>query len=439
MTQPVASHNPRRALNPPVWLACAVLLGLSACAQAPKAVDKKEAATLVFPLPPDDARFIYERTIRSSRDVDTSVAEITLEQLLTGAGSTATDIPLRKPYAIAVHQGRLFVSEPSARIVKVFDVPGNKYFTIGDEEPGALTMPIGFDMDGAGNLYVADITASAVMVYDRDGKFLRKLAGGKIGEPALFKRLTNVAVDKKGEKIYVVDTAGTSGTPEQHRVRVFDAKTGGHLFDIGKRGSEPGEFNLARGVILDHDNNLLVVDAGNFRVQVFDAGGKFLRAFGKLGQQIGDFARPKEIAVDATNNIYVSDAVFANFQIFTPEGELLMAIGSGGNDTPARYSMVSGIAVDEDGRVYVVDQQHRKIDIFRPAALGPQDGYLGRKKGKGEKSSPPAPDKEIPGEEAPMPGEEPTIPGDQPPVPASETPASKPPAAGEATGELLPE
>ena len=422
MTRPAATRNPRRVFNPAVWLACAALLGLSACAQAPKAEIKKEAATLVFPLPPDEARFIYERTIRTSRDVDTSVIEATLEQLLTGGGSSAQNIPLRKPYAIAVHQGRLFVSEPSTRIVKVFDVPEGKYFEIGSEDPGRLAMPLGLDVDGVGNLYVADITANAVMVYDRDGNFLRKLAGGKIGETPWFKRLASVAVDKKGEKIYAVDIGGTTKSqPEDHRVRVFDARSGDHLFDIGKRGSAPGEFNLAKDAVLDRDNNLLVVDSGNFRVQIFDAAGKFLRTFGKLGQQIGDFGRPKEIAVDAANNIYVADAMFLNFQIFTPEGKLLMPVGSGGGaDAPASYELVAGIAVDEDGRVYVVDQQLRKIDIFRPAAIGAQDGYLGRK--KDEKSSPPVPDKEIPGEET-------TIPGEEPPIPAGETPANKLPAS----------
>lgn len=413
----VASHSPRHKArnalgslaNLSSWLACAVLLGLSACAQAPKTVIKKEEPPLVFPTPPDEPRFIYERTIRGSRDVDTSIAEASLQELLTGASSSAKDVPLRKPYAIVVHQGRLFVSEPSAGMVKVFDVAADKYFTIGEEDPGRLAMPIGLDVDGAGNLYVADASARAVMVYDRDGNFLRKLAGAKIGEPGFFKRLTSVAVDKKGEKIYAVDIGGTMRAgPEDHRVRVFDAKNGNHLFDIGKRGEGPGEFNLARDAVLDKDNNLYVVDGGNFRVQVFDAEGKFLRKFGQLGQQLGNFSRPKEIALDAANNIYVVDTGYENFQIFNPEDKLLMAIGSGGeNDTPARYRLISGIAVDEDGRIYVVDQQFKKIDIFRPAALGKQDGYLGKKIGKGEKPSPQAsakkqaPAKNISGDKAP--------------------------------------
>jgi sugar lactone lactonase YvrE len=37
----------------------------------------------------------------------------------------------------------------------------------------------------------------------------------------------------------------------------------------------------------------------------------------------------------------------------------------------------AGIAVDEDGRVYMVDQFHRKVDIFRPAGLEPDQGWLG--------------------------------------------------------------
>jgi hypothetical protein len=37
----------------------------------------------------------------------------------------------------------------------------------------------------------------------------------------------------------------------------------------------------------------------------------------------------------------------------------------------------AGIAVDEDGRVYMVDQFYRKVDVFRPAELAPGDGYLG--------------------------------------------------------------
>ena len=44
---------------------------------------------------------------------------------------------------------------------------------------------------------------------------------------------------------------------------------------------------------------------------------------------------------------------------------------------PGRYMLPAGISVDEDGRVYVVDQFHRKVDIFRPASVATDKGYLG--------------------------------------------------------------
>jgi hypothetical protein len=39
----------------------------------------------------------------------------------------------------------------------------------------------------------------------------------------------------------------------------------------------------------------------------------------------------------------------------------------------------SGVYVDEDGRIYVVDQWFRKVDIFRPATLAAGEGWAARR------------------------------------------------------------
>ena len=400
MTRPDMLHNTHRAAHCPGnlsgWrpglLACAVILGLTSCAEAPKKrVEEKKAATvLVYPLPPDDPRFYFERTIYSSGDVVAEEKkEESLQDLLTGKSSGSSQDRFRKPYAVVVHKGRIFVSEPRSKVIRVFDVPEGRYFTIGDKDPGGLSQPLGIDVDRAGNLYVADAKAKAIMVYDRDGKFLRTLATAKTGEPELFKRMASVTVDKNGDRIYVVDVGGSpQGRQEYHRVRVFDARSGEHLFDIGKRGTGSGEFNLPKDVAIGKNKQIYVVDSANFRIQVFDEQGKYVKDFGKLGSKLGSFGRPKEIATDADGNVYVIDAVFANFQIFNADGELLMFIGKGAYpEGPARYEMPSGIYVDEDGRIYVVDQLYKKLDIFRPAALGADDGYLGKRLPRGEKSA----------------------------------------------------
>ena len=358
----VASPGRRMAL-----LAAA---SLAACMQAPQLPDEKPRA-LVWPPPPEEPRFFYERTVRSSGDVVVSEAG-DLRRLVTGENLAGE--PLSKPYAVAVFRGRIFVSDTVSRFVRLFDVPAGKLVHIGDDEgPGQLTKPIGLDVDGAGNLYVADIGGRAVMVYTPEGKFLRKIGGEK-----WFQRLSSVSVDPSGSRVYAVDIGGV--TSDRHLVRVFDGVSGAHLMDIGKRGNGPGEFNLPRDLAIGRDGRLYVVDGGNFRVVVFDKDGRYLQSFGSVGKQYGQFARPKEIAADRDGNVYVVDSAFGNFQIFNPEGELLLFVGDRSErDGPAKYMLPSGIAVDEDGRVYVVDQWFRKIDIFRPAAVKPGTGFLARR------------------------------------------------------------
>lgn len=348
----------------------AVVCGvLAACAPVQDAVKQRESRDLVYPAPPDEPRFIYERTIYGSADVVPLGSDAELRRSLTGESQRSEG--LGKPYAVAVHRGRVFVSDSAERFVKVFDVPEGRYFKIGEDEAGPLVKPLGIDVDQAGNLYVADATAKTVVVFNRDGRFLRKIGG-----PKMFDRLSSVSVDPAGTRIYVVDIGGVSS--EQHRVRVFDTLSGNHLFDIGKRGRDGGEFNLPRDVVIGKEGRIYVVDGGNFRVQIFDNKGKYLQSFGSVGKQLGNFARPKEIAADADGNVYVVDSAFGNFQVFNPDGELMMFVGERAErDAPGRYMLPSGIAVDEDGRVYVVDQWFRKVDVFRPYHMKPGDGFLG--------------------------------------------------------------
>lgn len=351
-------------------LAAALVFALFGCAPTVKRdVTQEKPTELVYPSPPDDPRFYFERMLMSSADVEPVPEDARLKYMLTGAsGVTATSFA--KPYAVAVHKGRVFVTDTGDRDVKVFDYPGRRFFRISETSEGALGKPLGIDVDGQGRVYVADATKKAVYVFDRDGKYL-----SKIGDAKKFDRLTSVTVNPEGTRVYTVDIGGVSS--DKHRVMVFDGATGNHLFDIGARGSELGNFNLPRDIAIGKHGKIYVVDGGNFRVQVFDADGKYLNSWGKVGKQLGDFARPKEIATDPEGNVYVIDAAFGNFQIFSADGELLMFIGdrSEGNG-PARYMLPSGIFVDEDGRIFVVDQWFRKVDVFRPASVKENTGHL---------------------------------------------------------------
>jgi DNA-binding beta-propeller fold protein YncE len=339
---------------------------LTGCAGSTR--DMADIVIPVFPEPPNEPRFYYERTIASSIDIQIESSESSFERFVTG--TRRVGFGMVKPFGVAVHHGRVFVSDSISRQVLAFDVPEARFFEIGIRNPGQLAKPMGLDVDEQGNLYVCDASLKQVFMYDRDGNFLKNF-----GEPAMFDRPAGLTVDPAGTRIFVVDTGGVAS--QRHQVSVFDVRSGKLLRTISQRGDEEGELNLPRDATIGPDGNLYIVDGGNFRVQVFTPEGEYLRSLGEVGRRSGQFSRPKGIGTDRDGNIYVADTAFGNFQIFDPEGRLLLAVGKRDSSYgPANFMLPAGLAVDEDGRVYMVDQYFRKIDVFRPAALGADQGWL---------------------------------------------------------------
>ncbi|HDO35626.1 MAG TPA: 6-bladed beta-propeller [Nitrospirae bacterium] len=91
--------------------------------------------------------------------------------------------------------------------------------------------------------------------------------------------------------------------------------------------------------------------------------------FGQIGDIPGKFARPKGIAVDSEGHIYVVDAAFNNVQIFNEKGRLLLFFGEMGVG-PGKFWLPAGMYIDKNDKIYVADQYNRRIDIFQ---------YLGEK------------------------------------------------------------
>jgi len=347
-----------------------ILILITAVSSCTTVDTKKEPLpVLYFPSPPDAPRFVFERRVMGSADLLAEDEDSRMRRLLTGEQSTT--LAFSKPFDVTACQGTMYVSDTVRRSVFAFNAPHKEFFLIGDREPGLLSKPLGLAVDAECRLYVADATRGAIVIYEQDGSYVNSIAGTQY-----FDRLSHLAVNPEGTRVFAVDTGGVNS--ENHRIRVFDVESGNHLYDIGTRGSEPGQLNLPRDIALASDGTLHVVDGGNFRVQVFSQQGEFLREFGTNGRQLGQFARPKGIAVDSENNSYISDASHGNFQIFDPDSTLLLFVGtrSEKNDR-ATYMLPAGLHVDEDGRVYMVDQYFRKVDIYRPANMAENQGYLG--------------------------------------------------------------
>jgi DNA-binding beta-propeller fold protein YncE len=343
-----------------ILLIAGILLGLNACSLTP---DIRPIKPPVYPPQPEQPRYVFEGTLRSSNNITEPTFGDKLQEIATGI--RVDPLGLAKPYGVAVKDKKVYVSDTQQRAVIVFDLENRQVKSFGTEGPGRLLKPLGMDISNDNELYVVDISAKRIAVYDLNGTFLRAIGGEH-----LFLRPVGVAAHPTKPWVYVVDTGGLD--TDKHHIFQFDRKTGQLLKTIGTRGQGDGEFNLPLQASMTHDGKLYVVDSANFRIQALDEDGKFLDKFGQIGRRSGQFSRPKGIATDNNGKIYVSDTAFGNFQIFTPKGELLLFIGtratSGG---PGLYSLPAGIDVDKQGRVFVVDQFFRKVDIFRPVDLAP--------------------------------------------------------------------
>ena len=324
-------------------------------------VVSKKSEAIYWPKPPDPPRFVYETSLRSTSSIrkDTSIDR--LRDVVTGKSQTTTRL-FAKPYDVAAYGGKIVVTDSVTRTAIMFDVPRKKVFPFGSrgdgKGKGAIAKPLGVAMDSKQNVYIADVTEREVKIFDSLGLYLRSIGGESV-----FARPVDVAVNRSGDRVYVVDAGGINS--DLHRILVFDGD-GLMINEIGSRGAGVGEFNLPNQAAVGPDGTLYVLDSGNFRVQAFTADGVFIREWGKVGRNLGDFARPRGIAVDSDGNVYVTDGAFRNFQIFSSTGEMLMFIGEPGlEDKPGQYVLPAGIAIDETDRVYIVDQMHFKVDVIR--------------------------------------------------------------------------
>ena len=102
-------------------------------------------------------------------------------------------------------------------------------------------------------------------------------------------------------------------------------------------------FNRPSDLVLDDENNIYILDAGNCRIQKFDFTGKFVASFGREGQGPGEFQLPISLDIDARGNLIVADLRSRKIQIFSKEGSLLNTITMTKTPLSNVYALNSGL------------------------------------------------------------------------------------------------
>lgn len=319
-------------------------------ARQPAVRHASEAVELAWPPPPEESRIRFVRSVREPGDWGVAKSPFRrFVEVFAGADSTR----LVRPTGVAQSGGTLYVADPGANCLWIFDAGRQHALRIAAAAGEALVSPVAVAARADGAVFVADSVLGKVFLFDRDGDLVRSVATGRPWRPA------GLAYDRVRDILYVVD-------PEANLVTAHGPR-GEQLRSWGAAEGAP-RFNRPTHVAVATDGTLLVTDAMNFRVQAFDPGGAALWKFGRQGDGSGDFAAPKGVAMDSMGHVYVVDALFDAFQVFDRDGALLLAVGERGA-AAGQFSLPNGMFIDEHDQIYIADAYNGRIQVF--AAIGP--------------------------------------------------------------------
>ncbi len=317
----------------------------------------------VWPPAPDTPRVKFVGSLAGSADLKaaTTSAEA-FRRILRGP---RPPIGFSGPHAVAVSPGGLLaVADGAGAAVHIIDLEERTHCLVGgwgtervESQPDSggqrgsrterFAVPVGVAWADQ-RLFVTDAGRREVIELDREGRF-----HGRFGDDVL-KRPVGIAFVARRDQLYVVDGGS-------HQVKVFDL-SGRLVNTFGKQGVGPGEFNYPSHISCA-GRRLVVADSGSFRVQWLDLDGRHLSTVGRKGDGAGDFSLPKGVAVDSEGHLYVVDAQFENIQIFNSEGQILMAFGEEGRG-PGQFWLPAGLAIDGQDRIWVADSGNRRIQVF---------------------------------------------------------------------------
>uniref|UniRef100_T1J8Z2 B box-type domain-containing protein n=1 Tax=Strigamia maritima TaxID=126957 RepID=T1J8Z2_STRMM len=293
------------------------------------------------------------------------------------------------------------------------------------EADGQFSRPWGVCCDAQSRIIVADRSNHRVQVFGIDGRFLFKfgMMGSKIGE---FNLPVGVAVDNECGRIVVADKAN-------HRIQLF-TMSGEFAHAFGKFGGGIGQLNYPWDVAVNSKHQILVADSRNHRMQLFDFSGQVVcfsssllhnylprnvspsqlnsnfpprnvspsllpksaprglcftckdeilfsdfdlhninfissdlkmirKAFGTQGDNVGQFRRPSGIGVDTEGNLIVVDSKNHRIQIFDSNGNFLHVFGKYGSEI-GEFNCPTDVCVSPDGKIIVVDFENARVQIF---------------------------------------------------------------------------
>ncbi len=255
----------------------------------------------------------------------------------------------REPWGVATDQSdNFYVADFGGQKIKKFNPNGDLTLSFGKpgKESGEFDQPSGLFVDLKGNIYVCDTFNHRVQKFDSEGNFLKDWNHSFFGP-------RSIAGDNQN-RIYVADTGN-------HKVQVFDAD-GNFLMEWGGFGTGDGKFREPVGIAVDPEGFVYIADSDNLRVQKFDSKGKFILAF-KVSPWKGKNVESPYLAINQ-GYLYASNASAGAVLKYDLSGKLLAIYHKKDPKDKDGFFAATGLAVDRQNRLYVVERGPGKVARF---------------------------------------------------------------------------
>jgi DNA-binding beta-propeller fold protein YncE len=227
--------------------------------------------------------------------------------------------------------------------------------------------PMGAAFGVDGRIYVADTGNNRVCVFDSTGKFLFEFGSFGVAKPLPGAKNTwslgklnypiGIRVDSQDGTVYVADFHDDqiqAFTAEGKPLRVFpDAHK-----PVGKGSSGADGQGIAVTAVAVKAGKVYATD--QYQGFEFDIDGKFIKQWGMPGTELGDLDHPNGIAVADDGTVYVSDSNHARVTAFGTDGKVkwtfgTIPTGTASQDTSPPLQLPRGITLTPDGRIIVAD------------------------------------------------------------------------------------
>ncbi|UCG33586.1 MAG: hypothetical protein JSU68_02925 [Phycisphaerales bacterium] len=295
----------------------------------------------------------------------TSFAEVTYDRTIS------EDLSYPGRLAVTGGGGIYVTEQPTGRVLE-YDALGDLVATYSIPE-----LPVGIAVHPTnGSIFVSRLDGE-VGIYDASFA----LQGTLDPSPFTFTAPNDLAVHPVTGKVYVADSGA-------HQIMVFDGTTGLLVGMWGTEGSGLLELEHPQAIAIDAAlERVIVADADNFRVQVFDTTGVLQFKFGYRILYLPDsetawFARGEGLAIDACSNIYLTDALMGTVRVFDSAGveldpDFQPAIGFGTD--PGQLRVPCDVLIDGT-TMYVASTNNSAVEVYGVSCGGKLASSPGRPK-----------------------------------------------------------